>query len=331
MPKQRRRAASTGRSPQQDGGVQQDPTVAAGPSGPDQVASMQSTHGNAFAQQAAQGEACGVDSYRAPTPIEPTGALDYYDRRHGDFVTRYSDCGDTFTPPDYYLGYGKKYVSRFTFETSQRLTPEGQAWMARARENLQIAIENRRSADPVDFDRMEKNNDEFRAFAFASHPDAYWEAGLGDLNLFDLTNIGATPDFADLLGWDGIVQMADITGRLAETWGTRAVDYVGGEGTADELVQAVGEGYQAVGDGIDEVFGEGTTAYLEQKAGELGVEVVELTRGAHGLAADAAGAVSSGVDSVFGEGTSAAVGNTVREGLQDGADVVEDVWNWIWD
>jgi len=297
---------------------------------------MQSTHGNAHVQQAAGqssqagAQVCGADTYRRPTPVTPNGDLQYYNRRHTDFTGRYSDCADV-TPPDYYLGYGMKYVSRFTNETNQRLTPEGQSWLIRARENLQLAIENRREADERDFDRMEKNNDEFRAFAFASHPDAYWEAGLGELSVFDLANIGATPDFADLLGWDGLAQAADIGGRLVSVWGTDAVDYVGGEGATEELVDAMYSGYAAVGDEIDGVFGEGTTDYLEEQAAAAGAVALDLAEDAHGVLASGASMASDGVDSVFGEGTAAATGTAVREGINDAADLAEDAWNWIWD
>ena len=86
-----------------------------------------------------------------PAPVAPDGALSYYRRRHGDFSTRYTDAG--LTPPTYYLGYGEKYVGRFTNETNDRLTDEGKAWLVRARVNLQTAIEGRRDADPADFDR----------------------------------------------------------------------------------------------------------------------------------------------------------------------------------
>ena len=292
-------------------------------------APQQQTAGPEVGDSAAQ-QVCGPDTYRRPTPVTPNGDLSYYNRRHNDFVTRYSDCSD-ISPPDYYLGYGMKYVSRFTNETNQRLTPEGQEWLVRARENLQLAIENLREADERDFDRLEKNNDGFRAFAFGSHPDAYWDAGLGDLSVFDLANIGATPDFADLLAWDGLVQAADIGGRLFSVWGTDAVDYIGGEGATEELVDAMYSGYAVVGDNIDDVFGEGTTDYLEEQAASVGAAAIDLAEDAHEVLAEGASMASDGVDYVFGDGAAAATGAAVRGGINEAADMAESAWNWIWD
>ena len=77
------------------------------------------------------------DQARLPTPIPANGDLGYYNARHDDFSNRYRFCG--MSPPVYYLGYGGKYVRRFTFETNDRLTPKGQQWLARARVLLQEA------------------------------------------------------------------------------------------------------------------------------------------------------------------------------------------------
>lgn len=272
--------------------------------------------------------ACGPEEVRLATPVAPLGELSYYQTRHDDFLGRYSDCAQ-LTPPDYYLGYGNKYVTRFTVDTFQRLSPEGQQWLLNARKNLQIAIENRRRADPAAFDQLEKNNDAFRAFAYATHPDAYWNAGLGELSLFDLASIGMTPDVEDLLAWDGILQVVDIGGRLAGTWGERGIDYVAGEGTTDELVTAAYQGLAEVGDGIDVVFGEGTAAQLRQRAGELGLEAGELAEDAYNVAASAVSYTAGGIDSVFGEGTTSRTANEVRVQAGQAVEVVEGAYDSV--
>jgi hypothetical protein len=302
--------------------------------------SAQDRVGNAAVQDRTLGApgapVCGPDEVRLPNPVAANGALGYYAARHGDFATRYEGCG--LRPPTYYLGYGQKYVTRFTEETSPRLTPEGQAWLVRARVNLQVAIENRREADPADFDRLEKNDAAFTSFAYATHADAYWNAGLGDLSIFDLANIGLTPDTRDLFAFDGLGQVADIGSRLLGTWGESAIDYVAGEGTTAELVDAAYEGFAVVGDGIDEVFGEGTSATLVEHAQELGRDAVDLAQDAHTVASEAVGEGVALVDSYMGEGWTESTVDAGREALSDGADWAEaqvgDAAEWaseVWD
>lgn len=279
---------------------------------------------------------CDPNAIHLASPVPAVGALTYYGARHGDFATRYAACG--LTPPTYYLGYGLKYVQRFTTETSPRLTPEGQAWLVRARVNLQVAIEGERARDGEAFDRLEKNDAAFTSFAYGTHADAYWNAGLGDLNLFDLANIGLTPDMKDLLAKDGLLQVVDIGSRLLGTWGTSAIDYVGGEGTTAELVDAAYEGFVVVGDGIDEVFGEGTSQLLMDGASDLGVAAGDLAGDAYDVAADVVNEGVGAVDSVMGEGWTASTANAGLQTASDGADWVEDKYNtatdWaqeVWD
>jgi hypothetical protein len=280
---------------------------------------------------------CSADTYAAPSPVPANGELSYYSRRHNDFVTRYAQCGN-FSPPDYYLGYGEKYVRRFTEHTNTLLSHDGQKWLAQARINLQVAIESRLAMGPVAFDALEKDNDAFRAFAYGTHADAYWNAGLGELSIFDLSSIGLTPDVEDLLAFAGLTQVADIGTRLLGTWGTDAIDYVAGEGTTEELVNAAYQGYVVVGDGIDEVFGPGTTAVLIEHAEELGTDALSLAEDAHGVAADLIGQGVDAIDSRLGEGTVSNTLNGAREQLQSGVETAESTYNgaaeWaseVWD
>lgn len=305
----------------------QSPSTASATSGQSGRAGM----GNAARAEALPGSpgagAC-VPEVHLPTPVAANGDLGYYHARHADFTGRYpNNCPP---PPDYYLGYGNKYVTRFTLETAPRLTPEGQAWLGRARVNLQVAIENRREQDPEAFDQLEKNNAAFRSFCFGTHADAYWNAGLGDLNLFDLAQIGLTPDVPDLLAWDGVTQAADIGSRLFGVWGEDAIDYVGGEGTTRDLVDAAYEGYGVVGQEIDEVFGEGTAARLEEGARELGADAVDLTHGAYDRASQVVGDGAGLLDEAVGEpGWTGRQVDGARRRAQDGVDWAEGVWDDI--
>jgi len=259
---------------------------------------------------------------RMPTPVAPKGELRYYNDRHNDFLNRYRFCG--INPPVYYMGYGDKYVRRFTLETHHRLSAKGQAWLDRARVLLQVSIEEERAADPAAFDRLERNDAAFTRFAYDTHPDAYWQAGLGDLDIFDLANIGLTPDARDLFGWDGIVQVADIGTRLGGVWGANAVDMIHGEGAAAMTVDGLMDAYSELGQSIDEVFGDGTAHILEQTAVQTGQDIVSIGQSLHGVAGDAANYAMEASDSVFGEGTTENAINDLGTVASDGADWVEE-------
>ncbi len=254
-----------------------------------------------------------------PTPVTPDGALSYYNDRQSDFEGRYA----SITPPDYYLGYGLVYVTRFTKDTSPKLSPDGQEWLVRARVNLQVAIEDRLAADPAAFDHLEKQNDAFRAFAYGTHADAYWSAGLGDLCPGDLAIIGLTPDVEDLLAFDGLNQVADIGGRLMDNWGAQATDHLAGEGTHQQLVDAAYEGMSVVGDGIDEVFGAGTSQALHTHADTVGVHVDTLAADGYETVASVVGAGVDQVEECHGKGAVSAGANHLREGAQDFVDGVQ--------
>ena len=283
--------------------------------------------GNAVAAAEATGQ-CDPNAVKLPGSVAPNGELDYYERRNSDFGTRYAGCG--LTPPVYYINYGKKYADRFTNEVSPKLSAQGQAWLGRARVNLQTAIEGRRDADPAAFDELEKNNGAFTAFAYGTHADAYWNAGLGDLPFFDLVVIGLTPDVRDLVAWDGVTQVADIGSRLLGAWGTRFIDFMMGEGTTQQLISAAYSGFQVIGDEIDEVFGAGTAAALVDGAAQLGQDAAVLAHDAYGVASDVVEFGVDAVESVTGEGSVESTIDAGREKLQSGADWAGDVWDDIW-
>jgi len=278
--------------------------------------------GNTELQERMNDQSVDCGEPKLPNPVPATGELSYYTDRHNDFLERYRFCG--LTPPNYYLGYGKKYVQRFTFETHHRLTPDGQAWLARARVLLQEAIEGERAADPAAFERLERDDAAFTRFAYDTHPDAYWNAGLGELDIFDLSNIGLTPDARDLFGWDGILQVADIGSRLGGVWGSDAIDYIYGEGSADMALEGMLIAYDELGQEIDGVFGEGTAHILEQTMVQTGDDLVSIGQSLHGYASDAAETAVGVSDSVFGEGATEQAINDAGAIVSDGVDWIED-------
>lgn len=142
-----------------------------------------------------------------PDLVRP-GTLDYYRGRHNDFRLRHPD--PRVAAPEYYLSYGEKYAQRFSSLGPNDLSPAGLEWRDKTLFNLQFAIEGRRALNPLAFARLELDNHAFTAFAYATHPQAYVDAGLLTLPATDLVRIGLTPDIRDLATADGLSQIADV-------------------------------------------------------------------------------------------------------------------------
>lgn len=130
------------------------------------------------------------------------GDVGYYRARYDDFTQRHPGQ----KPPSYYLEYGEKYAQRFTRETATKLTPAGQRWLDRTFELLQSRMEFLRMTDLPAFEKLERDPEAFKQFAYDTHSDAYLDAGLSKLPASDLAIIGTTPDASDLLTPDGIKQ-----------------------------------------------------------------------------------------------------------------------------
>lgn len=147
-----------------------------------------------------------------PQPLpSKLGGTDYYAARAEDFKRRHPEL----PLPSYYLGYGDKYVHRFTEELAPKLTPVGQEWLAKARLNLQLAIEAELKKDPAAFDRLEQDDEAFLEFAYDTHPKAYLDGGLDKLPIKDLMTIALTPDLKDLASLNGLEQVADVAVGMA--------------------------------------------------------------------------------------------------------------------
>ena len=176
-----------------------------------------------------------------PAPNSAIGTIDYYYdekkanstapwlSRHFDFINRHKSCKHTV--PEYYLGYGNKYIRKFTNELSPKLSDAGKAWLIEARRLLQKYMEDgfvdnvtktkiitpckaypKASATikTATTESLELDSDNFKTFAFGTHPAAYIDAGLGNLSLADLARIGLTPDFKEWFGADSWAQLGEI-------------------------------------------------------------------------------------------------------------------------
>ena len=154
-----------------------------------------------------------IDGFEpTPYPKKILGSVNYYKWRYNDFIRQ----NPGKKAPSYYLNYGDKYIKRFTNETNNLLSIQGKKWLAHARINLQIAIEDKLKADPTI--ELRNGGKDFKEFAFGSHVDAYWNAGIYKLNTVDLVAIVLTPNFKDLMSEDGIKQATKMMDKLIDYW-----------------------------------------------------------------------------------------------------------------
>ena len=140
------------------------------------------------------------------------GQLDYYEERMADFHRRHPNL----PLPTYYAKFANKYVKKLTLEVGPTLSPAGQIWQAKTRKALQVAIENKRAADPAAFDRLECDDKAFTKFAFGTHTEAYLSSGLDKLPLSDLIKIAEGPSLKDMLSPEGVRQVYQIGKGVAE-------------------------------------------------------------------------------------------------------------------
>ncbi|HDR9249755.1 hypothetical protein [Burkholderia vietnamiensis] len=135
--------------------------------------------------------------------------------RHGNFMMRHVGCGHK--PPDYYISYGYYYCSDYGSNLAPKLSPQGKAWLNKARKLLQVNMEDGlnqnmmgdtiQMASPmpgngsVDMTwpqfELELNTEKFKEFAFKTHPMAYLDGGLADLPITDLVRIGTRPNIQE--------------------------------------------------------------------------------------------------------------------------------------
>lgn len=181
---------------------------------------------------AGAGRASGPAAARNLPAEVRTPSSDYYRQRYDDFVRR----NPGVKPPDYYLGYGQKYLEKFSSLGPKDLSPAGLAWRDKTLQALQDAIEAKRAEDPVAFAQLERDPEAFKKFAYDTHADAYVKSGLFNLPAQDLVKIATTPELKDLLGKDGVRQIVDVIGRLKPEDLAR----IGGE-TVKELGRAIDE------------------------------------------------------------------------------------------
>jgi hypothetical protein len=131
--------------------------------------------------------------------------------RHSNFMMRHIGCGHK--PPSYYISYGYYYCSNYGANLKPRLSEKGKEWLDNAKWWLQIYMElgikqNMRrgvielaSQNPrngsfkmtVPQYQLEVSEENFKKFAFKTHPLAYLDGGLAWLNPIDMALILSGP------------------------------------------------------------------------------------------------------------------------------------------
>lgn len=94
------------------------------------------------------------------------------------------------------------------------LQPAGLAWRDRAVKGLQDAVEQKRTADPAGFAQLERDPEAFKKFTSEALSQACVQAGVLNLSAQDQVKLATTPELRDLLGKDGVKQIAAQIGKL---------------------------------------------------------------------------------------------------------------------
>lgn len=190
--------------------------------------------------------------------------------RHANFMMRHIGCGHT--PPDYYVSYGYYYCSRYGSLLRPRLSKHGQKWLDDARKNLQKNMEfglkqnmdgitilipckrypNRSVQMSAPQYKLEFNNGLFKTFAFKTHVPAYLDAGLADLPITDLMQIGAEPNIEEWLDkdtWEQALESGAEVGKekVKDAWNST-------KSTASEAWKATTQAAQATGQAVEQAL-----------------------------------------------------------------------------
>ncbi|CAA0165208.1 hypothetical protein [Tenacibaculum maritimum] len=191
----------------------------------------------------------GINEWWTPSLEKEMGneELQEYKREHGLFKAVPSKS------------YGYKYCIRFTYVLMPVLSEKGKLWLVRAKGNLQRYMEmgvvgkafysrknkkfNIRYGLPKKKDqfytKIEDRNNEFRDFAFATHPDAYLDAGLAGIPIADKIKVAMTPDFKEWGEGDTWEQAIIVMDEQINYWYEEAKNGV--KAAQEEIENAVRE------------------------------------------------------------------------------------------
>lgn len=131
------------------------------------------------------------------------GTKNYYLKRHADYQLRH----DTDNRETYYISYGYEYCEKFELLRKKEGTSEAlKAWIDKTTTLLQEKLEAQIQTNPT----IESDLDNLTRIAFKTHPEAYIEGGLFQLNMTDKIKIITTIKFKDLVSQLGREQIAEV-------------------------------------------------------------------------------------------------------------------------
>lgn len=144
------------------------------------------------------------DPNRPADCLEDIGTLDYYIKRHDDYCRR----NNIKSKPDiYYISYGYKYCKKFDdLKKSGLLSSKGEEWVENTTNLLQKEMEALIRENPT----IEDNLENLTTAAFKTHPKAYIEGGILQLEILDKIRIITTIEFKDLISKLGREQVAEV-------------------------------------------------------------------------------------------------------------------------
>jgi hypothetical protein len=163
--------------------------------GTDRLTALEVLKSTIIANLGSQGHSFRNFLRPTPYPAKDMGSPAYYLFRANDYLARNPDK----KVPDYYLGYGDKYIRRFTEKTYPTLSEQGKQFITRVARALQAEIESKLINDPQGFVALEDDSDAFTKFAYNTHPKAYCESGWAKLPKADRDKIIIDVDRADYL------------------------------------------------------------------------------------------------------------------------------------
>ena len=155
------------------------------------------------------GRASGPAGRSQPTEVR-TPSADYFRQRADDFARRNPDA----VAPELYQGQGQRSLEKLASLGDKDLQPAGLEWRDRAVKALQDAVEQKRSADPAGFAQLERDPEAFKKFTSEALSQACVQAGVLNLSAQDQVKLATTPELRDLLGKDGVKQIATQIGKL---------------------------------------------------------------------------------------------------------------------
>jgi hypothetical protein len=167
--------------------------------------------------------------------------------RHGNFMMRHIGCGHK--PPSYYVSYGYYYCSNYGAKLYPNLSDKGKAWLRSARWYLQANMEDGLSQNMIGNTiqqsskkpgngsftmtvakyQLELNGNTFKTFAFKTHPLAYLDGGLADLDIWDMKKILGQPnleEWGDSRTWGQAVDSGTVVGKtiVGNAWNATKSD-----------------------------------------------------------------------------------------------------------